>query len=626
MNKLILTALAVAMLGTGSATAQTAAQPAAQPAAAPYWQQSVRYKIDVDLDHNQHRLEGKMRLEYTNHSPDALDEIFMHLYWNAFQPGSMMSNMANIPTQFKDKAIGTKIQDLKPHEEGEQIVRRITHNGLDLAFDVNQTILHARLDQPIAPGATHVFELEYTTRIPIVIERAGRSNKEGVDYSFTQWYPKMCVYDRDGWHPDLYVAREFYGDFGRFEVNVTADAGFVLGGTGVLQNPSEIGHGYSDTPVKHKKKSRITWRFAADNVHDFAWTADRNYRHQRFMLPSGTEIHYYYQPDEKSRMMYESDRFRADIATYFAFMNEHFGPYRWPQFSVIQGGEGAMEYPMCTLMESHGDDYLGTFSVVAHEGSHMWFYGQLATDEQRYHWMDEGFTSFAEDEVMNVISGANKPNPHEGYLSTFAKRAAKAAWREPASTPANYFDGKFPYQMAAYMMGSLYLVQLRGIVGDDAFWRTMRRYFDEWSFKHPRPEDFVRIAERESGLVLDWYHDQWINTTKYPDVGIDSVWSDNRALTTVRLERRGSMAMPVDVKVTFESGASLTYTIPLAAMHGHKRDPQLVLAGPWNYTQKTFDLVIDAPLKGVRSIEVDPGHWTADVNRDDNVWPQAASN
>ena len=262
MKKLILTALAVAMLGTGSATAQTAAQPAAQPAAAPYWQQSVRYKIDVDLDHNQHRLEGKMRLEYTNHSPDALDEIFMHLYWNAFQPGSMMSNMANIPTRFKDKAIGTKIQDLKPHEEGEQIVRRITHNGRDLAFDVNQTILHARLDQPIAPGATHVFELEYTTRIPIVIERAGRSNKEGIDYSFTQWYPKMCVYDRDGWHPDLYVAREFYGDFGRFEVNVTADAGFVLGGTGVLQNPSEIGHGYSDTPVKHKKKSRITWRFA----------------------------------------------------------------------------------------------------------------------------------------------------------------------------------------------------------------------------------------------------------------------------------------------------------------------------------------------------------------------------
>ena len=182
MKKLILTALAVAALGTGSATAQTAVQPAAQPAAAPYWQQSVRYKIDVDLDHNQHRLEGKMRLEYTNLSPDALDEIFMHLYWNAFQPGSMMSNMANIPTQFKDKAIGTKIQDLKPHEEGEQIVRRITHNGRDLAFDVNQTILHARLDQPIAPGATHVFELEYTTRIPVVIERAGRDNKEGVDY------------------------------------------------------------------------------------------------------------------------------------------------------------------------------------------------------------------------------------------------------------------------------------------------------------------------------------------------------------------------------------------------------------------------------------------------------------
>ncbi len=616
MNKFFLLAFSLA-IGLGSASAQKA-----------YWQQSLRYQMDLELDHNEHRLEGKMRLEYTNNSPDALDEIFMHLYWNAFQPGSMMSNMANIPTQFKDKAIGTKIEELKPYEEGEQIVRVVKHNGREVAFDVQQTILHARLNEPIAPGSTHVFELEYTTRIPIVIERAGRDNKEGVDYSFTQWYPKMCVYDRDGWHPDLYVAREFYGNFGRFEVNITADASFVLGGTGVLKNPTEIGHGYTDEPVKHKKKSRITWRFAADSVHDFAWTADREYQHQRFILPTGTEIHCFYLPDVKSKMMFENERFRADIATYFAFMNEHFGPYRWPQFNVIQGGEGAMEYPMATLLEAHGKEYLGAFSTAfAHEGSHMWFYGMLATDEQRYHWMDEGFTSFAEDEVMNVISGANKPNAHEAYLSTFAKRAAKAAWREPASTPANYFDGKFPYQMAAYMMGSLYLVQLRGIVGDEAFWRIMRRYHAEWSFKHPRPEDFVRIAERESGMVLDWYHDQWINTTKYPDVGIDSVWSDNVALTYLRLERRGSMAMPVDVKVTYESGASMTYTIPLLEQQGHKTDPLLVLAGPWNFTQKTFTLTIETPLKGIRFIEVDPGHWTADVNRDDNVWPKpAASN
>ena len=435
MNKFFLLALSIA-IGSSSASAQKA-----------YWQQSLRYQMDLELDHNEHRLEGKMRIEYTNNSPDALDEIFMHLYWNAFQPGSMMSNMANIPTQFKDKAIGTKIEELKPYEEGEQIVRVVKHNGREVAFDVQQTILHARLNEPIAPGSTHVFELEYTTRIPIVIERAGRDNKEGVDYSFTQWYPKMCVYDRDGWHPDLYVAREFYGNFGRFEVNITADASFVLGGTGVLKNPTEIGHGYTDEPVKHKKKSRITWRFAADSVHDFAWTADREYQHQRFILPTGTEIHCFYLPDVKSKMMFENERFRADIATYFAFMNEHFGPYRWPQFNVIQGGEGAMEYPMATLLEAHGKEYLGAFSTAfAHEGSHMWFYGMLATDEQRYHWMDEGFTSFAEDEVMNVISGANKPNAHEAYLSTFAKRAGKAAWREPASTPANYFDGKFPYQ------------------------------------------------------------------------------------------------------------------------------------------------------------------------------------
>jgi aminopeptidase N len=147
----------------------------------------------------------------------------------------------------------------------------------------------------------------------------------------------------------------------------------------------------------------------------------------------------------------------------------------------------------------------------------MWFYGMLGTDEQRYYWMDEGFTSFAEDEAMNVVSGKNFPNAHLGYLGRYG-RVAHEDWMEPASTLANYFDGKFPYQMAAYMKGSLFLVQLRGIVGEKAFWSTMKRYKNEWAFKHPRPENFLRIAEQESGMVLDWYMNQWIETNKVPDV------------------------------------------------------------------------------------------------------------
>ncbi|MEY2998207.1 MAG: hypothetical protein RLZZ02_16, partial [Bacteroidota bacterium] len=213
------------------------------PSLAQYWQQAVDYHIQVDLDDTKHQLAGDLSLTYTNNSPDDLHEVFFHLYWNAFQPGSMLSNMANIPTKFPDRAIGDKVENYAPNEYGEQIIQSLTLNGEALSFTVDQTILHAKLPSRIASGQTVTFHMTYTTRIPKLVERAGRDNPEDIAYSFTQWYPKMVVYDTDGWHPDIYVAREFYGDFGTFQVDITAPASYMIGGSGVLQNPDEIGHG-----------------------------------------------------------------------------------------------------------------------------------------------------------------------------------------------------------------------------------------------------------------------------------------------------------------------------------------------------------------------------------------------
>jgi len=586
------------------------------PSLAQYWQQAVDYHIQVDLDDKKHQLAGDLSLTYTNNSPDDLHEVFFHLYWNAFQPGSMLSNMANIPTKFPDRAIGDKVENYAPDEYGEQIIQTLTLNGEALSFTVNQTILHAQLPSRIAPGQTVTFHMTYTTRIPKLVERAGRDNPEDIAYSFTQWYPKMVVYDTDGWHPDIYVAREFYGDFGTFQVDITAPASYMIGGSGVLQNPDEIGHGYSATPVKFKKKDRITWRFKAEKVHDFAWVADKELQHDIRVTASGLPIHFFYQSDSASSKHMSTEKLQADVEAYFAFMHDHFGSYDWPQFSVVQGGEGAMEYPMATIMEVQGS-YDGLLGTIIHEASHMWFYGMLGTDEQRYYWMDEGFTSFAEDEAMNVVSGKNFPNAHLGYLGRYG-RVAHEGWMEPASTLANYFDGKFPYQMAAYMKGSLFLVQLRGIVGEKAFWSTMRRYKNEWAFKHPRPENFLRIAEQESGMVLDWYMNQWIETNKVPDVAIDSVYTTGGNLANIQLSRKGSLALPVDVDVVLKNKTTLHYTVPLAAMFGAK--PGKAVVGPWNYTQKNFTFQVDVPADQIERVVVDPERWTADANREDNVW------
>ena len=324
-----------------------------------YWQQEVKYKIDVDLNSRNHSLKGDLSLTYTNNSPEYLNEVFYHLYWNAFQPGSMLSNMANIPTLFKDNAISDKIEKLKNGEWGEQIIEELTMNGEVLSFYIDQTILHAKLPKSIKPGETVTFKIKYTTRIPKLVERGGRKGPEGVDYSFTQWYPKICVFDKDGWHPDIYVAREFYGDFGTFNVNITADSDYLIGGSGVLQNANEIGHGYSDEVSKQKKGKRLTWNFVANNVHDFSWVADKKFIHERSKTRSGIDLHFIYKKDKKSSRFLSKEKFKEDVKNFFTFMEKKFGSYDWPQFTIIQGGEGAMEYPMATVMQVQSNSYEG---------------------------------------------------------------------------------------------------------------------------------------------------------------------------------------------------------------------------------------------------------------------------
>ena len=582
-----------------------------------YWQQEVEYEIDVDLNSRNHSLKGDLVLSYTNNSPEYLNEVFYHLYWNAFQPGSMLSNMANIPTLFKDNAISDKIEKFKNSEWGEQIIEELTLNGEVLSFYIDQTILHAKLSKPIKPGETVIFKIKYTTRIPKLVERGGRKGPEGVDYSFTQWYPKICVFDKDGWHPDIYVAREFYGDYGTFNVNITADSDYLIGGSGVLQNADEIGHGYSDKFIKHRKGKRLTWNFVAKNVHDFSWVADKKFIHERSKTRSGIDLHFIYRKDKKSSRFLSKEKFKDDVKNYFSFMEKRFGSYDWPQFTIIQGGEGAMEYPMATVMQVQSNSYEGLLSTVIHEASHMWYYGMLGTDEQQYSWMDEGFTSFAEDEAMNFLLGKNVLNPHNNYLSRFSK-VATTSWIEPTATLANYFDGKYPYQLAAYMKGSLFLVQLRGIIGEEVFWSTMHRYKKEWAFKHPNPREFIRIAEKESGMILDWYLNLWIQTNKYSDPSIDSVYSDDERFTQVILSRNGSLPLPVDLEVILKSGLEENYTIPLSSMFGSKKN--YINLGPWNYTQRSRVFSLNTSIKDIKKIILDPNYWIADVKRKNNDW------
>ncbi len=259
------------------------------------WQQEVRYEMDVTLDPEQHRLEGLQTLRYVNNSPDTLTRVFYHLYFNAFHPQSMMAER-NRHLPDPDPRIVPRIFELGPDEIGYHRIESLTQDGTPVDYSIFDTVMDVELAAPIPPGDSVVFDMSFHAQVPLQTRRSGRDNLEGIDYSMSQWYPKMAHYDDRGWHADPYVGREFYAPFGTFDMHLTLPAEYVVGATGVLRNADDIGHGYSADPMTAGGDA-LTWHFRAEDVHDFAWAADPDYVHDVLETEEGATIHLLYQPD-----------------------------------------------------------------------------------------------------------------------------------------------------------------------------------------------------------------------------------------------------------------------------------------------------------------------------------------
>lgn len=578
-----------------------------------YWQNHVDYRMDIDMDVDDNQFAGEQWLTFTNNSPDTITEVYYHLYYNAFQPESMMDTRSrNIADP--DGRVRDRISKLDDDEIGYHKIRTFEQDGALVEFDIQQTIMKVKLQRPIVPGDASVFHMTFESQVPVQIRRTGRDNSEDIQFSMSQWYPKMAMYDRDGWHADPYVGREFYGEFGRFVVNITIDKDYVVGGTGELTNPEEVGHGYIEGEVA-RRNNKITYKFVADNVHDFAWAADKNFRHTIMHMEDGRPIHFFYNPETANVANWE--KLEEMAPAYFSFMGEHFGVYQYPQFSVIQAGDGGMEYPMCTFILGGGEEFEGFLGLFVHEATHNWYYGQLGTNEANYPWMDEGFTTFAEYECLHSLLNETG-NPHTRVYAVYGQYQLSTI-REPMSTPGDHFNTNRAYSISSYYLGSIFLNQLRGVVGEDAFWKGMHAYFDQWHFKHPHPEDFIRVMERESGMILDWYLNYWVSQTKSIDYAITGVEPMGRGACAVKLERLGQMPMPVDVAVEFKNGRTVRYTIPLVMMQGVKPDalPEM----PWPWTHPEYTLQLDFPVDEIKTIRLNPDARTADINPSNDRWP-----
>ena len=588
------------------------------PVRAQYWQQRVKYAMNIDMNVETNRFTGKQRLEYWNNSPDTLTRVYYHLYFNAFQPGSMMDTRSRRQGTIQggrnadwDSRVKDRILNLKPDEIGYQKINSLKMNGRAQTFKVLETILEVKLDKPILPKTKVVFEMDFEAQVPLQIRRSGRDNPTTkVRYSMSQWYPKLCEYDNEGWHPTPYVGREFYGVWGDYEVNITIDNRYILGGTGYLQNAGQVGYGYEKPGSKLTRPSgnKITWKFLAPNVHDFMWAADPEFIHKTRTLKDSLVLHLLYKPTNATVAQWE--KVLDDAEKALPYIEKTFGPYPWKQYSFVHGGDGGMEYPMATLLSGPG--------AWLHEWMHSWYQGMLATNESLYAWMDEGFTSYAESRVDAWMKNAGGFEQADNYNSYYA--TVKSGKEEPLITHDDHYNTNYAH-FNVYSKGAVFIEQLGYITGAPIRDKILLEYYRKWRFKHPNATDFIRVAEKISNMKLDWYKEYWINTTRTIDYAIDSLWEEG-GITKIRLNRIGLMPMPIDVQITFKDSTRELHYIPLNLMYGEKavEDPTKPRKTyeAWKWTHATYIIETKKRLGDFSIVEIDPSQRLADVERKNN--------
>ena len=601
----------------------------AQAQRAGYWQQQADYKMSIDMDEKTYQYQGKMELNYHNNSSQSLNKVYFHIYFNAFQPNSMMDNRLQniidpdarmtINRGTKEKPqLQSRIQTLTAEQIGYQKIKTLLFNGQATTFKTDGTILEVSLPTPLAAGTIGQFELIWEAQVPEQIRRSGRNSKEGVALSMTQWYPKMAHFDEFGWHLDEYVGREFIAPFGNYDVTIHLHKDFVIGASGILQNPSDV-KGYQKNAKVKQQNGKATWHYRAENIHDFAWAADPKFVVDSTKTKEDINVLTVYIPTNDTIV----NNWKTALglaAEFFDFCSSRFGAYPWKSYTIVQGGDGGMEYGTATLVTG-GRNLKSLVNVIFHEAAHSWYQHLFGINETVDEWFDEGFTSYIEELGFQTLfekRGALKANPSIDAYRAYYKLALSGK-EEPASLLADYYNTNYAYSNQAYNKGQVLAVQLGYIIGEENLRKTFLEFYKQWKFKHPTPNDFKRIAEEISGINLKWYFNLFINTTRKVDYSIGKV-SD----TEIILLNKSDFAMPIDLLVEYTDGTKELFYIPLREMRGEKpaedfdfyQGANRTVLEDWFWTKPQHKVSLTKkPLK----ITIDPSLRLADVDYSNNV-------
>ncbi|MEW6467715.1 MAG: M1 family metallopeptidase [Bacteroidota bacterium] len=606
-----------------------------------YWQQDVHYHIKANIDEKTDIITASMELTYWNNSPDELGFVFFHLYQNAFTPGSYYEDLQN------NNGVFPKYGHYEAQKLG-TVVSKMQSGGKELKTELDNTILKVFLDQPLKSGESITFSIDFKTyfqnntpmrrRMKMFYSYGNNKHYDGV-----HWYPRIAVYDRKmGWDTDQHLEKEFYGDFGTYDVELTFANNMIVEATGTLLNRKEVLpddlrakldiKNFKDKPfnsapsviIPYDSTVRKTWYYHAENVHDFAWTADPTYRIGEAWW-NGVQVVALAQEGVASRWQNAASYTAKVIQVY----SEDFGMYAYPKMVVADARDG-MEYPMLTLDGGYDPDYR---DLLAHEVGHNWFYGMVGTNETYRALLDEGFTQFLTCWAYEKIDGKARVRnlPKNKYVvahmdTDYVRNSevyngymfdAIQGDETVLNTHSAAFNGALRHgggYRQVYMKTAVMLYNLQYVLGDELFLKAMQYYVEKWKMCHPYVEDWKAAMIEYTKVDLNWFFDQWIDTYKTIDYKVDGYKKgDTPGEYVIGFERLGRMQMPIDFIVIDKNDSVHKFHIPNGWFV--KKTDAVVLPRwiGWDKVQIGYQATVKIPA-GIKEVIIDPTHRLADVN------------
>jgi len=608
-----------------------------------YWQQDVHYNIKAEVNDSSDIVSGNEQLTYFNNSPNDLSFVYFHLYNNAQCKDSYLSDLYKNNDyklkygKYRDKNLGTT-------------VNKITLNGKELKTELDNTILKVYLPRPIPSGESVTFDIDFTTYfdLEVIRNRMKMFNSSGSKhYDLVHWYPRISVFDRKmNWDTDQHMDHEFYGDYGSYYVELTFPNNYIVDGTGTMINEKEmlpdslrvkldinnfLGKTWNSPPSTIVKRdgTKKTWKFSTINVHDVAFTADPNYRIGETNWDGVRCI----------ALVQESHAVGwRNAAQYMSKIVEtnsyNIGPYHYPKIICADANDG-MEYPMITL---NGGFDPGYRTLFIHEMTHNWFFGMLGSNETYRAFMDEGFTQFYTADSYQFIDGpisknippknkyANKFTLHSriideqiynGYYNSVVTKGEEIA----LNTHSDDFNGGIRHgggYSSVYFKTATMLKNLEYVLGRAFFDKALQHYFKQWKFCHPYPEDFRNSIIQYTGIDLNWFFDQWLETTKTIDYKIGRIKKKKKGIYEITFKRKGTMQMPIDFTVIDKNDSAHHYYIPNTWFEKPTRANSLPRWIGWGPKLKpTYTATINVGSK-LKNVIIDPSYRLADVNMINN--------